>query len=152
MEIKKAIYEDLSEILNLQKMAYLSEAELLNDYSIQPLTQTLSELQNEFNKFDTSIILKMVNEENNQIIGSVRAYDENECVHIGKLIIHPDYQNKGLGTKLLKTMEMFFENKTFELFTSSKSEKNIALYKKNGYKEYRLEKANENYDMIFLRK
>jgi len=50
MEIKKAIYEDLVEILDLKKLAYHSEAELLNDYSIQPLTQTLTELQNEFYK------------------------------------------------------------------------------------------------------
>jgi hypothetical protein len=50
MEIKKAALEDLPGILELQKLAYLSEAKLLNDYTIQPLMQTLEELENEDNK------------------------------------------------------------------------------------------------------
>jgi hypothetical protein len=50
VEIIKAIYEDLPEILNLQKLTYLNEAKLLNDYSIQPLKQTLDELNDEFEK------------------------------------------------------------------------------------------------------
>jgi len=149
MGIKKAIYEDLAEILNLQKLAYQSEAKLLNDYSIQPLTQTLIELQNEFNKY---IILKLINDENNQIIGSVRAREENNRVYIGKLIVHPDFQNKGFGTKLLNTIESYFENKTFELFTSSKSEKNLNIYKKNGYKEFKREKGSNNFEFIHLEK
>jgi hypothetical protein len=41
MEILKATKNDLSEILDLQKRAYLSDAKLLNDYPIQPLVQTL---------------------------------------------------------------------------------------------------------------
>jgi len=50
----------LAEILSLQKLAYQSEAKLLNDYTIQPLTQTLIELQNEFNKYGTGVILKLI--------------------------------------------------------------------------------------------
>ena len=152
MEIKKAIYEDLAEILSLQKLAYQSEAKLLNDYTIQPLTQTLIELQNEFNKYSTGVILKLINEGNNQIVGSVRAHEENNRVYIGKLIVHPNFQNRGFGTKLLNTIETYFENKTFELFTSSKSEKNLSLYKKNGYKEYKREKAGNNFEFVFLEK
>jgi GNAT superfamily N-acetyltransferase len=148
MEVKKAAYEDLAEIFDLQKLAYQSEAQMLNDYSIQPLTQTLTEMQNEFN---TGIILKLI-DENDKIIGSVRAHEENGRVYVGKLIVHPDYQNKGLGTKLLLTIETFFEGKTFELFTSGKSERNLYLYQKNGYKEFKREKATETYDMVFFRK
>jgi len=149
MEIRKAIYEDLVEILHLQKLAYHSEAELLNDYSIQPLTQTLTELQNEFYK---GIFLNLINKENNHIIGSVRARVENNRVYIGKLIVHPDFQNKGFGTELLNTLESYYEKKTFELFTSSKSKKNLYIYKKNGYKEFKREKVNNNFEFIYLEK
>jgi len=148
MKITKAAFEDLPKILDLQKLAYLSEAKLINNYSIQPLTQTLKELENEFEK---GTILKLINEKN-EIIGSVRAYEENDRVYVGKLMVHPDYQNKGFGTRLLKTIETFFQNKTFELFTSSKSEKNIQLYKKVGYKEFRREKKSDNLEMIFMEK
>ena len=68
MEIKKAVYKDLSEILDLQKLAYLSEAQLLNNYSIQPLTQTLQELEGEF---DGHIILKLTDDSNDMIIGYI---------------------------------------------------------------------------------
>jgi RimJ/RimL family protein N-acetyltransferase len=147
VEIIKAINEDLPEILNLQKLAYSSEAKLLNDYSIQSLKQTLNELNNEFKN---NIILKLIN--NNKIIGSIRSYEKNGRVYIGKLIVHPDYQNKGFGTKLLKTIETYHENKTFELYTSSKSERNLYLYKKNGYKEFKRERTAEEYDFVYLEK
>jgi ribosomal protein S18 acetylase RimI-like enzyme len=108
----------------------------------------LEELENEFNK---NIILKLIDEKN-EIIGSIRAYEENDRAYVGKLFVHPDYQNNGFGTKLLKTIEKFFENKTFELFTSSKSERNLYLYKKLGYKEYKRENISENMEMVYLEK
>ena len=150
MEIEKATYEDLEEILDLQKLAYLTEAKLLNDYSIKPLTQTLIEFQNEFKNYVTGIVLKLM--DNNIIIGSVRAHEENGRVYIGRLIVHPEYRNKGYGTKILNTIETFFPNKTFELFTSSKSENNLNLYKKNGYKEFKREKTQNDLEMVFLEK
>jgi ribosomal protein S18 acetylase RimI-like enzyme len=151
MEIKKATHEDLAEIFDLQKLAYQSEAQMLNDYSIQPLTQTLTEARDDLVKYDNGVILKLI-DTHDKIIGSVRAHEENGRVYVGKLIVHPDYQNKGLGTKLLDAIETFFENKIFELYTTSKSERNLHLYKKIGYKEFKREKATETYDMVFLEK
>ena len=47
---ERATVEDAVEILDLQKIAYVSEAEIYNDYAIQPLTQTIEEIIEEFNK------------------------------------------------------------------------------------------------------
>ena len=152
MEITKAVYEDLPQILDLQKTAFQSEAELLNDYTIQPLTQTLEELQEEFPKFDKSGVILKLTDEHSRIIGSVRAYQKDSRVHVGKLIVHPDYRNKGYGIKLMEALETYFKDKTFELFTSSKSERNLHLYKKIGYKEFKQQKVSEEYSMIFLEK
>jgi len=149
MEIEKATIEDLPKILDLQKMAYMSEANLLNYYTIQPLTQTLEELENEFNKHT---ILKLVDEKNNVIIGSVRAREENGRVYIGRLFVHPRHQKKGLGTNLLKAIEELYQGKTFELFTSSKSEKNLKLYIKNGYKEFKRQKVSGGLEFVFMEK
>ena len=149
MEIIKAKFEDLPQILELQKLSYLSEAEIHNNYSIQPLIQTLDELEIEFKK---NTILKLLDNKNNEIIGSIRAYEENNRVYIGKLIVNPDYQNRGFGTNLLKTIETIFPNKIYELFTSSKSEKNLYLYKKYGYKEFKRQKTPDNIEIIFLEK
>ncbi|MDR2581763.1 MAG: GNAT family N-acetyltransferase [Fibromonadaceae bacterium] len=145
MKITKAIFEDLPKILDLQKLAYLSEAKIHNNYSIQPLLQTLDELEKEFDK---SIVLKLI--ENDEIVGSVRAYVENDRVFVGKLIVHPSSQNKGYGTKLLNEIETYFQNKTFELFTSSKSKRNLHLYGKHGYKEFKRQKTSDNIEIIFM--
>ncbi len=50
MIIKRASADDLKEILDLQKLAYVSEAEIYKDYSIPPLTQTLEQIQADFDK------------------------------------------------------------------------------------------------------
>jgi len=149
MEIEKATFEDLPKILDLQKLAYMSEANLLNYYTIQPLTQTLEELENEFNKHT---ILKLVDEKSNAIIGSVRAREENGRVYIGRLFVHPRYQKKGFGTNLLKAIEELYQGKTFELFTSGKSEKNLKLYVKNGYKEFKRQKVSGGLEFVFMEK
>ena len=57
--IVKAKYKDLQEILNLQYLAYQSEAELFGSKDIPPLKQTLDEVIEEFNN---GIILKLTDE------------------------------------------------------------------------------------------
>jgi len=48
LKIRPAGRADLPKILALQKLAYRQEAEIYNDYSIPPLTQTLNQLEEEF--------------------------------------------------------------------------------------------------------
>lgn len=60
---------------------------------IPPLKQKIEELNDEYND---GIILKMI-DDNNTIIGSVRAKIDSGTVHIGKLMVHPDHQHKGYG-------------------------------------------------------
>jgi ribosomal protein S18 acetylase RimI-like enzyme len=51
------------------------------------------------------------------------------------LIVDPNFQNQGIGTKLMKRVEELVDEKvTFKLFTGIKSKRNIHLYEKLGYK------------------
>ena len=148
MIIEQALKEDLKEILELQKLAYRSEAEIYNDYSIPPLTQTLDEIKEDFS-FQT--FLKII--VNRKIIGSVRAYKKKDTCYIGRLIVHPNFRNQGIGTKLLKEIEAKFNDiKRFELFTGYKSEKNVYLYQKLGYRPFKKELINENLQIVYLEK
>ena len=154
MEIIEAKTEDAEPILALQKLAYISEAEIVGDYNIPPLTQTLEEIIEEFKQ---RLILKAVVKTKRllkkKIIGSVRAHLENGTCFIGKLIVDPDHQKKGIGTKLMNEIEVRFEHaKRFELFTSSKSQKNIYLYQKLGYNIFKEEKINETLTLVYLEK
>jgi len=131
-QIEKANINDAEEILKIQKLAYLIEAERYNDYNITPLKQTLKQLKIQFKDH---VILKAVAD--NIIIGTVRAYEKNGTCYIGRLAVHPDMQNQGIGAALMKEIEKYYKPKRYELFVGSKSSNNIHLYKKLGYKTYR---------------
>ena len=146
--IDKAQENDLQEILALQYIAYQSEAKLFNNMDIPPLKQTIDEVYDEFSK---GTFLKAVDEKG-VIIGSVRAYQENNTVYIGKLMVHPNMQKKGLGTKLLLAIEAKYPNKRYELFTSTKSISNIKLYEKLGYKIFKKEAISQELQFVYLEK
>ncbi|MCU6713016.1 GNAT family N-acetyltransferase [Paenibacillus sp. J5C_2022] len=146
MLITEAEKTDLSAILQLQYKAYQSEAELYNDYEIQPLRQSLKEIEEEF---EQCLILKAVRDD--RIIGSVRATVLGETCKIGKLIVDPYAQNQGIGTALMKAVEKSCTNvKRLELYTGYKSEKNLHLYEKLGFKAYKQEKVHERLSFVYL--
>ena len=146
--IVKAKYKDLQEILNLQYLAYQSEAELFGSKDIPPLKQTLDEVIEEFN---TGIILKLT-DENGTIIGSVRATEKNGTVYIGKLMVHPYHRCKGYGSKLLSEIESCYPDKRFELFTSTRSVDNIRLYEKVGYKIFDRKPVDDELVFVYMEK
>ncbi|RKI31302.1 GNAT family N-acetyltransferase [bacterium 1xD8-6] len=148
MLIKKAQKEDLEEILKLQYLAYQSEAKLFGNMDIPPLKQTIEEVYDEFQK---GAILKAVGD-GGVIIGSVRAFCDSGTVYIGKLMVHPSKQGQGIGTQLLLEMEKQYPNQRYELFTSTRSEKNIALYQKLGYKIFDEEQVTEELRFVYMEK
>jgi ribosomal protein S18 acetylase RimI-like enzyme len=148
MIIARAAVEDSKEILALQRQAFQSQAELYNDYTLPPLTQTLEEMRTDF---ETRVILKA--SVDGRIIGSVRAYMREGTCSIGRLVVHPDFQNRGIGTKLMNEIERTFRQaKRFELFTGHRSAGTIHLYRKLGYEVFRREKISENLTLVFMEK
>ncbi|MDQ7861066.1 hypothetical protein RCO48_08620 [Peribacillus frigoritolerans] len=71
MMILKAVKEDAQSILVIQKVSYIREAELYNNYEIAPLTETLDQIKEDFQK---KVILKFIIED--KIIGSVRGHEK----------------------------------------------------------------------------
>ncbi len=127
--VARALSEDIAEILELQKTAFISEAELYNNFNLEPLTQTFESVVAEFREYS---YLKAVYK--TKIIGSVRGRQTTEFCWIGRLIVHPEYQNNGIGKRLMLEIENEFPDaKQFHLFTGYKSFKNIKLYESIGY-------------------
>lgn len=140
--------EDLEEILELQKTAFMSEARRINDYSIPPLRQTLHEICDEFGH---SAFLKAA--AGTRIVGSVRAELRGETCVIKKLIVHPDCQNRGIGSLLLSEIEQMFPGtRKFELFTGKESKRNHEFYTCRGYTPFKEERITENLVLVYFEK
>jgi ribosomal protein S18 acetylase RimI-like enzyme len=146
--ITYASTEDAVAILELQKLAYQSEAKLYNDFSIPPLIQTMEELEVDFN---SKVFLKTQVE--SKIIGSVRGYQSGNTCYIERLIVHPNHQGQGIGTALMESFESRFDQvQRFELFTGNKSDRSIHLYERLGYKIFKNAEINRNLSLVFMEK
>ena len=147
--IKPIVQEDLEEILSLQKAAFTEVAKQMNNYDIPPLLQTVQDVRKDF---ETCVILKYL-AKNNRIVGSIRGniYDDNVC-HIGKLIVHPDFQNQGIGKALMYEIEKYFPScQKFTLFTGDETPNTVYLYTQVGYQAI-YKKEIDGINLIFMEK
>ena len=147
--IERAQPEDAPVILALQRLAYQSEAARYNDWSIPPLKQSLADLQAEFAH---AILLKAVSDDG-RLLGSIRARLRGDVCAVGRLIVHPDAQRQGIGSRLLAAIEAYFPNaRCFELFTGSQSLDNLRLYERAGYRVTRSEALSAAVSITYLEK
>lgn len=127
--ISQATVTDAREILALQKRAFIQEAELIGNYTIRPIVQTIEEMIEDFN---TLVFIKAMID--TQIIGSARGEIINGICYIGRVVVEPVYQKMGYGRMLMNAIEAMFPTvREFELFTGEKSTGNIQFYSKLGY-------------------
>ncbi len=142
-------HEDAGEMLTLQRAAYLTEAAAHNDFDLPPLTQTLTELEDEL--ADPTVTALGIRE-NGRLIGAVRLRRSGSVVELGRLIVAPDQQGQGIGTRLLLHAETVHpEAQEMRLFTGEHSIANIRLYTHHGYHETSRTPAGD-YQLVHLTK
>lgn len=149
VQISLANSNDATEILSLQKRAYVQEVELNNkNFNIPPMLQDIESM---IDDFKNNTILKAKSGE--LIVGSVRANKIDNTCYIGRLIVEPIFQKKGIGKKLLEEIENHFPDASvYELFTGVKSIRNREFYKNAGYIETEEYNAPDGTRLIRLRK
>jgi len=147
LEIAEA--QDLEQILQLQKKAFQDQALIYNDFTLPPLTQTIDELRAEA---ELKTIYKSVLD--GQIVGSVRCSVKDNALYVEKLFVDPDFQNRGIGTNIMHEIEGRYSHLAdrYELFTGEKSERNLHIYKKSGYREIRREPTSHGFNLIHMEK
>ena len=147
IEICRAEASDLDTILQVQYAAFREEAETFNDDLIEPLSQTKDDLLREFSY---RVFLKAIH--NGRIVGSVRAHLDGDTVYVAKLIVHPDYQNKGLGRRLLNAAESSFPHTRCELNAAKRMDKNSKLYMRCGYVPFKEVEDESGRVFIYMEK
>jgi ribosomal protein S18 acetylase RimI-like enzyme len=114
------------------------------------LKQTLAELETEFARPEQVFLKAVVN---GKIIGSVRGHSEAATTHLSRWIVHPYFQGRGIGRQLLDEIEKRFPHvKRFEVFTGSKSERNLKQLHKFGFQEFKTEPGPANITWVYLQK
>jgi GNAT superfamily N-acetyltransferase len=135
------------ELLTLQRAAFVTEAQLYGDVRLPALTQTLGELAAE-----RAVVRCLGAWSGHRLVGSVRARAHDAVLQVGRLVVAPDVQGAGIGSRLLAAVEAGSRCGRAELFTGSRSEGNLRLYRRWGYVEERREQVHPQLELVHLAK
>lgn len=153
MTVQPARLSDAAELLELQQLAYHGEAAIYNEFGIPPLTQTLDGMRADLERQTCLVATIDDGSRGGRIVGSVRAYLEEGTCYIGRLIVHPDWQDQGIGSRLMHEIERLFRHVArFELFTGHLSQRNLYLYDKLGYRPFKQEQISDALTLVYLEK
>ncbi len=149
IRIARAEPADAGEILTVQRAAYVTEAQLYGDPFIAPLIESLDQLRG---VITSALVLKA--SDGTRIVGAVRAQTQDRTCLVGRLVVAPDLQGRGVGTALMTALEAEAppQAEEFSLFTGHLSEGNLRLYRRLGYRETRRERVHEHLNLVYLRK
>jgi GNAT superfamily N-acetyltransferase len=143
--IRRTSTEEAEDILNVQKEAFKADLDEYNDYETSPATEPLKKLLYKINKNIHYTILT-----GDRIIGGaeVRPDSPEEC-YINRIFILPEYQNQGLGTRVMNFIENQYPDVTkWTLCTPYKSYRNQCFYEKFGYRKVGEHKVSDNLYLI----
>jgi len=147
--ITQAVKEDLPTILDVQMKAFMEVARIFHLKTMPQIEQTLGSITDEFDKW---IFLNAA--ANGKIVGSVRAYSKDGTCYIHRLVVLPEYQNKGIGKALMAAVEKRFRGQVtrYELFTGAQDHRNLYFYNQLGYNAFKTEKHNDEISFVYLEK
>jgi ribosomal protein S18 acetylase RimI-like enzyme len=124
---------DAGEVLTLQRAAFVTEAQAHQDPHLPPLTQTLADLRAELSGRDCH---GWGIRDASRLVACVRAHVSNDTAELARLVVAPDRQGQGIGTRLLLAAEELLPPhvRTISLATGQHSQANLRLYRRHGYR------------------
>jgi GNAT superfamily N-acetyltransferase len=147
--IERAGVADAGQILTVQRAAYVSEAQLHGDPFLPPLVESLDQMRK---MIAESLVLKA--SMGARLVGAVRGRFEGRTCLVGRLVVVPDLQGRGIGSALLRALEAEAAGHADAcvLFTGHLSEANLRLYRRLGYAETHRERVADHLMLVHMRK
>ena len=132
-EAVPATRADAGELLTLQRACWVQEALAIGSMEVVPaLHETLDDVLTGFEQWQTRVVRVA-----GRLVASVRGRADGTTWHVGRLMVAPDLQGRGLGRALLAHAESLAPAgaTTYALVTGAASVTNIAMYRRAGYRE-----------------
>lgn len=147
-EVIRLSESDAGEILTLQRAAFVEPAIAHQDLALPPLVRTLEQVVQDLRDPAT---LRLGIRLGGRLVASVRLQFCGQSVELGRLMVAPDLQGRGLGTSLLYAVDRYLPGEALrvDLFTGEHSVASIRLYQRMGYVEVRRESAGA-YDLVYM--
>lgn len=149
VRIERAGVADAGQILTAQRAAYVTEAQRHGDPFLPPLVESLDQLRKAIGE---STVLKAT--AGPRLVGAVRGrFNDRTCL-VGRLVVVPDLQGRGIGSALLRAIEAEAAGRADAcvLFTGHLSDGNIRLYRRLGYAETHRERVADHLTIVHMRK
>ncbi len=133
-DLRPARPADAGELLTLQLACWVQEQHANPDIVVPPLTEGLADVQAWLGEWHTLLLRS-----GGRLVGAVRGRLVGDTWEVGRLMVAPDLQGRGLGRALLRVGEESAppEAAWFELVTGALSERNLRIYRKAGYRPAR---------------
>jgi len=146
--IAPAAPDDATAILDIQRRAFAQEARLSDNWEIPPLTEALDAVAAHIQS-QTVLTAR----HGTDIIGSVRGIVAGTVCTVRGLSIEPAYQGRGIGSALLRAIEIAHPRVThFELTTNTVMEGNVRFYERHGYRITELTRYSDRITLAQMRK
>jgi len=147
--IREATPADAAAIADLTRRAFAQQAALYDDDSLPPLSDTAETV---LGALERGVVL-VAEDTTGAVVGSVRGEMRGECCLVGRLVVEPRLQGRGVGRALASALEARFQHAaSFEIFTGHRSEPALHLYESLGYERVRTEPVHERLSLVFLSK
>jgi tRNA (guanine37-N1)-methyltransferase len=135
LEIRLVEPADAGELFTLQRACWVQELQANPGVPIPALEESFEDLRS-WIATDTVLVVRSAG----RLVGGVRArlreHPEGDTWDVGRLMVAPDLQGRGLGRDLLARIESLAPARAvaFELFTGAGSLRNQRMYRRAGYR------------------
>ncbi|WP_210648642.1 tRNA (guanosine(37)-N1)-methyltransferase TrmD [Nocardioides sp. SYSU D00065] len=134
LDVRRAVPADAGELYTLQRACWLQELEANPGVEIPALRESLDDVRRGLGEWTVMVAREP---SSGRLVGAVRGrLDAHGEWDIGRIMVAPDLQGRGLGRALLELVQELApsEARNYVLFTGAGSKDNIRMYRKAGFR------------------
>jgi GNAT superfamily N-acetyltransferase len=140
---------DAARVADLTRRAFAAQAALYEDDTLPPLADTAESVAAEMARGVTVLVAEM----DCTIVGSVRGELRDGICHIGRLVVEPGLQGRGLGRRLATELEACSRRRNATRYSPGTAAKPLSLSTSpSATSRQRVVPVHERLSLVFLGK